>query len=213
MLGLKLIHVSKGYTHVVTIVTSPLFRHNVVTCGTPLSMSDFYQLTNVVMLVLKEHRPDEATFAGRMTSAKTQWLEKQWINKWSFMVMRAATHEGHRAILYYCVDVKDKRTWIVVLKTRYTISTESYSHGGWLFLCVCFVCYTSFYQYLSGLLYKIEWKYVIKLHILTLTQIATLSVTNCDTRHKLRHFQSQIATPSQIATIKNCYVTGIITFL
>ena len=48
---------------------------------------------------------------------------------------------------------------------------------------------------------------MIKLHILTLSQIATLSVTNCDIRHKLRHFQSQIATPSQIATITNCYVT------
>ena len=47
----------------------------------------------------------------------------------------------------------------------------------------------------------------MKLHILTLSQIATLSVTNCDTRHKLRHFQLQIATPSQIATITNCYVT------
>ena len=42
---------------------------------------------------------------------------------------------------------------------------------------------------------------------MTLSQIATLSVTNCVTRHKLRHFQSQIATPSQIATITNCYVT------
>ena len=43
--------------------------------------------------------------------------------------------------------------------------------------------------------------------MLTFSQIATLSVTNCDTRHKLRHFQSQIATPSQIATFTNCYVT------
>ena len=56
---------------------------------------------------------------------------------------------------------------------------------------------------------EIECIYVIKLHILTLSQIATLSVTICDTRHKLRHFQSQIATLSQIATITNCYVTGL----
>ena len=54
---------------------------------------------------------------------------------------------------------------------------------------------------------EIDWIYAIKLHILTLSQIATLFVTNRDTRHKLRHFQSQNATPSQNATITNCYVT------
>ena len=59
----------------------------------------------------------------------------------------------------------------------------------------------------NNIFIEIDWIYAIKLHILTLSQIATLSVTNRDTRHKLRHFQSQIATPSQIATITNCYVT------
>ena len=59
----------------------------------------------------------------------------------------------------------------------------------------------------NNIFIEIDWIYAIKLHILTLSQIATRFVTNRDTRHKLRHFQSQIATPSQIATITNCYVT------
>ena len=54
---------------------------------------------------------------------------------------------------------------------------------------------------------EIDRLYVIKLHILTILQIATLSVINRDTRHTLRHFLSQIETPSEIATITNCYVT------
>ena len=59
----------------------------------------------------------------------------------------------------------------------------------------------------NNIFIEIDWIYAIKLHILTLAQIATLSVTNHDTRHKFRNFQSQIATPSQLATITNCYVT------
>ena len=51
--------------------------------------------------------------------------------------------------------------------------------------------------------------YAVKMHILTLSLIATLYVTNHDTRHKLQHFPPQIATLSQIATITNCYVTYI----
>ena len=45
---------------------------------------------------------------------------------------------------------------------------------------------------------KIEKIYVVEMHIWTLSQIATLSVTNRDTHHKLPHRhklrQSQIAT-------------------
>ena len=58
----------------------------------------------------------------------------------------------------------------------------------------------------NNIFIEIYWMYAIKFHIL-MSQIATLSVTNRDTRHKLRHLLSQIATPSQNATITNCYVT------